>query len=416
MFQKSKLIVFVSSALIVLYGISAAFYGRVVAKDEAYKDLSVFIDALKKINDDYVKPPDLDKVQEGALRGLIDSLDPYSSFLTREAAEALEKRKAHGRAGVGVVLSKRTDLIYTVSTTRNGAAAEAGLRPGDYLVVIDGTNVEEMSIPEVESLLRGAEGSKVKVSVFRSSRTKPVEIEITRRLEVAPSVGSRILDGGVGVLEVTSLARPTIDQLRVKLRTLVSAGAQKLILDLRDCADGALVDGAEVANLFVREGVLYGTRGRTGENVEEVRAKADGFVTDLPLAVLINGSTAGAAELAVGALKDLKRGTVIGEKSFGYGSSQSRFQLRSGALLILSTVKILTPSGKMIQDENPRHAGIKPDLEAPDDDRHQDLLVEAYYDEQEDNAKYRSLREKIFKEQLDKAVEVLSKVPVRKAA
>ena len=147
MFQKSKLIVFVSSALIVLYGISAAFYGRVVATDEAYKDLSVFIDALKKINDDYVKVPDLDKVQEGALRGLINSLDPYSSFLTKEQADALEKRKSNGKAGIGVVLSKRTDLIYAVSTTRNGPAAEAGLRPGDYLVVIDGVNVEDMSIP-----------------------------------------------------------------------------------------------------------------------------------------------------------------------------------------------------------------------------------------------------------------------------
>src|SRR5204862_6107408 len=109
MFHKGKLIVFVGSALIVLYGVSAAFYGKVVAKDEAYKELSVFIDALKKINDDYVEPPDLDKVQEGALRGLIESLDPYSSFLTKDQIDGIEKRKAAGKAGIGVVLSKRTE-------------------------------------------------------------------------------------------------------------------------------------------------------------------------------------------------------------------------------------------------------------------------------------------------------------------
>lgn len=409
MVHKGKLVVFLISSLVVLYGISAAFYGRVVAKDEAYRELSVFIDAFKKINDDYVEAPDLSKVKDGAMRGLIEALDPYSSYLSKEQIAALDKRQAAGSAGVGVVLSKRADMIYVVSAQRNSSADEAGVRSGDYLVAIDGVNTEEKSILEVESLLKGADGSKVKATVFRSARSKPIEIEMTRKSTAPPSVNSRMLDNNVGVLEVASLGRSAMDQARVKLKSLISLGAQKLILDLRECAEGSVADGAELANLFLREGVLYYSRNRQGDKVDEVKANPEKFVTNLPLAILINGSTAGAAEVVIGALKDHERATLVGEKSFGMGSSQMRLPLQSGAVLILSTARIFTPRGKMIQDENLRQAGIKPDVQAPDDERHQDLLVDAYYDEQDDVMKYKKLRERISKEQLDKALEVLSK-------
>ena len=409
MVHKGKLVVFLVSSLVVLYGISAAFYGRVVAKDEAYRELSVFIDAFKKINDDYVEAPDLNKVKDGAMRGLIEALDPYSSYLSKEQMTALDKRRANGSAGVGVVLSKRADMIYVVSAQRGSSADEAGVRSGDYLVSIDGVNTEEKSILEVEGLLKGADGSKVKATVFRSARTKPLEIEMTRKSATPAPVNMRMLDNNVGVLEVASLGRSALDQARVKLKSLISSGAQKLILDLRDCAEGSAGEGAELANLFVRDGVLYYSRNRQGDKVDEVKANAEKFVTDLPLAILINGSTAGAAEVVVGALKDHERATLVGEKSFGMGSSQMRVPLDSGAVLILSTARIFTPRGKMIQDENLRQAGIKPDVQAPDDERHQDLLVDAYYDEQDDVMKYKKLRERISKEQLDKALEVLSK-------
>jgi len=418
MLQKGKLVVFVSSALIVLYGMSAAFYGKVVAKDEAYKELSVFIDALRKINDDYVEAPDLQKVQEGAMRGLIEALDPYSSFLTKEQLAALEKRKANGSAGAGMVLSKRADLICVVSTQRNGPAEEAGIRPGDYVINIEGVSVEDKSILEAESLLRGAEGSKTKVTVFRSARTKPLEVEITRKHEPPAPVTQRMLEDKVGFLEVPSLSDSTGDQIRVKLKTLISAGAQKLILDLRECADGKVSDGVELANFFLKEGLICSSRNHQGETIEEFKASSDKFITDLPLVVLANNSTAGAAEIVAGALKDLKRAVLIGEKTFGVGSSQKTIPLKSGAVLVLSTAKIYTPSGKMIQDETARNTGIKPDVQAPDDDRHQELLVDAYYDEMDDAGKFKKLRETIKKEQLEKALEYFAKgqVPLKRAA
>ena len=418
MLHKGKLLVFLCSALIVLYGVSATFYGRVVAKDEGYKELSVFMDALKKINDDYVEVPEMTKVQEGAMRGLLDALDPYSAFLTKEEFQAVEKRRESGTAGVGMIISKRADVIYVVSTERDGAAAAAGIRPGDYLVAIDGSGVDDKSILEAESLLRGDPGSKVKITIFRSSRTTPLDIELTRKPNVPVPVVSRMLEGNVGLLDVSSLADSTLDQARVKLKTLISAGAQKLILDLRDCADGAAADGAELANFFLRDGLIYYSKNRQGEKVQEIQASPDKFITDLPMVVLVNGSTAGPAEITAGALRARKRASIVGEKSFGIGSSQKQIALKSGAVLILSTAKYFTPDGQMIQqDDSARDAGIKPDYQAPDEERRQDLAVESYYDDQDDPGKYRQLQDKIDKMQLEKAIEVLSSsVPHAKKA
>ncbi|NWG13233.1 MAG: S41 family peptidase [Acidobacteria bacterium] len=418
MLQKGKALVFFLSALVVSYGLLAAFYGRVVARDEAYKELAVFMDALNKINKDYVEAPDMTKVQEGAMHGLMAALDPYSGYFTKAQFEVIQKRLAAGTAGPGFVLSKRADVLFIVSLQKDGPAESAGLRQGDYLVAIDGVGVEDKSILEAESLLRGAPGTKVKVSVFRSARTKPLEIEITRRAESPAAPASQMIGEGIGLLEVPSLAGSAAEQVRLKLKTLVSAGAQKIILDLRDSADGDPDTGAEVANLFLREGLIYYCQNRNGERTREVRASGDRFVTDLPLVLLINESSASAAEIVAGALKDNGRAVIIGEKSFGMGSIQERITLKSGAVLVLSTAKVYTPAGKMIQDEAVRHTGIRPDVEVPDDDLQQDLVVQTMYDTQEDQVKYRQLREKIRKVQLDRALELLAKgvLPEKKAA
>jgi len=200
MFHKGKLLVFIGSFLITLYGLSAAFYGKVVAKDEAYKELSVFVDVYNRVRNDYVEPPNMSVVQEGAMRGLIDALDPYSGFLSKEQYEALQKRKASGNAGIGVVLSKRSDVIYVVSCERDSAASESGIRPGDYLLAVNDKDVENQSLLEVDSLIHGAPGSKVKLTLFRGARTKPVEIELAMRAPSANPVNSKMLDGNVGFL------------------------------------------------------------------------------------------------------------------------------------------------------------------------------------------------------------------------
>lgn len=416
--HKGKLLIFFGSLILVLYGVSAKYYGKVIARDDAYKELSVFMDVIERINDDYVEPPDMESVQEGAMRGLIDALDPYCSFLSKEQYDALQKRKENGSAGVGIILSKRSDVIYVVSCEPDSPASEAGIRPGDYLIAIDGQGVEDKSILEADSLLRGAPGEKVKVTVFRNARTKPLSIEMTFRNQTKKPVSHKMLDGNVGLLDVSSLANSSAEQAKIKLKTLISAGAESLLLDLRDCADGTPSAGADLANYFIQNGIIYYSQNRQGEKVEIVEAIPEKFITDLPLVVLINGSTADAAEITAGALKDLERATVVGEKSFGVGSAQKTETLKSGAVLILSTAKYHTPSGKIIQDESMREAGIHPDIQAPDNEMRQDLAVESYYDDQDDVGKYRELMQKIDRIQLEKALEVLSKqsVPAKKAA
>lgn len=417
MSHKGKLLVFLGSFMLVLYGAAAAFYGKVVAED-AYKELGVFMEVQQRIVRDYVEVPDMDKVQEGAMRGLIDALDPYSSFLTKEQYDAIQKTRAEGIASAGMIISKRSDVIYVVSCERDGPAATMGIRPGDYLVSVNGQQVEDKSILEVENLLIGAPGSKIKVEIFRSSMSEPLKLELALKIPSPVKVESKIVDKNVAFLDVSSLADPSVKQIESKLRELVAAGVQKLILDLRDCADGGSAEGADLANFFLRDGIIYYSRNRLGEKVQIIEANPDKYITDIPVVVLINGSTAAGAEITAGALKDRGRAKIVGERSFGLGSEQKTISLQSGAKLILSTAKFCTPSGKVIQDETVRDAGISPDVLVPDNDTRQDLAVESYYDKQDDDMKYRLLREKIDQIQTKKALEVLTEddVPLKKAA
>lgn len=412
MFHKGKLLIFLATFLVLLYGASAMFFGK-----EAYKELAVFMDVLQKIRDEYVEVPNMYNVQEGAMRGLIDSLDPYCSFLTKEQYAELQKRQENSTAGVGIILSKRSDVIYVVSCESEGAAARAGIRPGDYVIAVDGIGIEDKSILEADSMLRGMPGKKIKLTIFRNSKTKPQDIALTLVNPAEVQVSSKMLEEKVGYLSIHSLSASAVEQAKVKLKTLVSAGAQKILMDLRNCADGSLENGAAVANYFLKNGVISYSQNRKGEKIQVVEASQENFITDLPMAVLMNGSTAGAAEIIAGSLKDRKRASLVGERSFGIGSSQKTIQLKSGAVLILSIAKYCTPSGKVIQDEAIKKAGIAPDILSPDDEKRQDLALESYYDEQDD-ANYHLMQEKIEKIQIDKALEILNKAKeeLKKAA
>lgn len=417
MSNKAKILIFIASFVVLLYGASAAFYAR-----EAYKELNIFMDVIQRISDEYVEVPDMDKVQDGAMRGLFDALDPYSAFLTREQLDEFERRSAAGSAGAGMVITKRSDVVYVVSVQEQGAADNAGIRPGDYLLSLNGEEIHVKSLLEINTLLHGAPGTSVKLTVFRESQTKPQNFEMTLQEPVAGQVTSRILDGNIGYLRIASLKDAFVEQAKVNLKTLISAGADKILLDLRSCAEGEPAAGAEVANFFLKEGIIYFSQGRNEEKLDVVKASPEKFLTDLPMALLLNRSTAGAAEIVAGALKDHNRAKLIGEKTFGVGSSQKTIKLKSGAALILSTAKYCTPNGTIIQAETVRKAGIEPDFESPDAGKRQDLAVESYYDYDEgDDDKYRKIMEKIYQIQLDKAVEVLSgeeslTEPLKKAA
>jgi carboxyl-terminal processing protease len=404
MSQKAKTLIFIVSFVILLYGASSVFFAK-----EAYKELAIFMDALKKIHDEYVEVPDMNKVHDGAMRGLFDALDPYSAFLTRDQFVEFEKRNAAGSVGAGLVVSRRSDVINVVSVEAQGVADKAGIRPGDYLLSINDEEIHTRSLFEVNTLLRGAPGTGIKLTIFRESQTGPQDIELILQEPAQVHVTSRILDGGIGYLRISSLRGAAAEQVKVNLKTLISAGAEKILLDLRDCAEGTPDAGAEVANFFLKEGVIYFSQDRNGEKLDVVKASQGKFLTDLPMALLINRSTAGAAEIIAGALKDHNRARLVGEKTFGIGSSQKTIRLKSGAVLILSTAKYCTPDGRIIQADTARNAGIEPDFESPDTEQRQNLAVESYYDyDKEDDGRYLKIQEKIQNIQIDKALEVLS--------
>ena len=413
MSNKVKILIFAVSLVVLLYGASAAFYAK-----EAYKELAIFMDVIQKIRDEYVEVPDMDKVHEGAMRGLFEALDPYSTFLTREQFDELQKRGASGSADAGMVISRQSelasvDVVSVVSVDAQGAADKAGIRPGDFLLSVNDEEIHNKSLYEVNSLLHGAQGAGIKLTVFRVSLTSPQDIELTLQEPAKDLVTSRILDGNIGYIRIASLAGASVEQAKVNLKTLISAGAEKILLDLRGCAEGDTTAGAEVANFFLKDGVIYFSQDRNGVKLDVVDASPEKFLTDLPMALLINRSTAGAAEIIAGALKDHNRARLIGEKTFGVGASQKTIKLKSGAAVILSTAKYCTPGGGIIQADNARNAGIAPDFESPDISTRQDLSVESSYDYDEgDNDKYRKIQEKIRQIQLDKALEVLSGVEV----
>jgi len=418
MLHKSKLLIFLGSLIIVLYGASAAFYGKVVAKEDAYKELSVLIDVINRVEDDYVETPDMDNIQEGAMQGLIEALDPYSSFLSKAKYDAIQQRNGNGKADPGMVLSKRSEAIYVVSCDPNGPAARVGIRPGDYVVSIDGNPIEGKSTYEVHSLLHGMPGTTVLVEVYRSSRSRELEMELTLQVPSADSVSSSILDSNIGLLKITSLQNSSTEQIAIHLKKLISEGAEKIVLDLRDCADGESADGSGLANFFLSDGMIYYTQNRMGEIIDRVQAEPDRHITDMPVVVLINGSTASAAEIVAGALKDRNRAKIVGEKSFGVGSAQETIRLKSGAILLLTIVKFYTPEGKAIQDDTIRNAGIMPNIIVPDNETRQDLVVESYYDDQDEAKKYNQLRMRIEQIQMEKALEVLHEtvMPAEQAA
>ena len=406
MSHKMKVLFFVISFVVLLYGASSVL---VVFAKEAYKELAIFMDVIHKIRDEYVETPDMNKVQDGAMRGLFEALDPYSTFLTREQFEELERRRAAGSVGAGMFVAKRSDVFYVVSVEAQGAADKANIRQGDYLLSVNDEDVGNKSLFEINNLLRGTPGTSVKLTVFRDSKTKPHDTELKFQESASAQVASRILDGNIGYLRIASLNSAFVEQAKVNLKTLISAGADKILLDLRDCSEGDPAGGAEVANFFLKEGVIYFSQDRNGEKLDVVKASPGKFLTDLPTALLLNRSTAGAAEIIAGAMKDHNRASLIGEKTFGIGSAQKTIKLKSGAALILSTAKYCTPNGNIIQAETARKAGIEPDFESPDTSTRQNLAVESYFDyDEDDDDKYRKIQEKIYQIQLDKATEVLS--------
>ncbi len=335
------------SLLVVLYVLIGGVLGQTSGAG-AYKQLAVLSEVLNRIRGEYVEPPDMSYVTTGALHGLLESLDPYSAYLTPKEFKEYQARKGKSEADVGVVLSKNSYIIV-ISTLPDSPAERAELRSGNVLESIGGFTTREMSVAQAYLLLEGEAGTAVSVSVINPFITAATKMELIRAKPRKAQVLTTKLEDGIAYAKVASFPPGRTAELERALKRLQSRGARKLVLDLRGAASGEMEEGISTARLFLERGLITYTRGQQSPR-EDFAAEPGNVVWKGSVAVLIDRGTAGPAEIVASALLDNKRAEVLGTRSFGKGSIQRLIRLDGGAALLLSVAKYYSPSGLAIQD------------------------------------------------------------------
>jgi carboxyl-terminal processing protease len=349
------------------------------------------------VRSEYVEEPNIPKVTDGALHGLLESLDSNSSYLTAEAYKQYKAHKQEAKGETGATISKRFGYADVVSVLPGSPAEKAGIESTDIFESIEGQSTRDMSLAEIRNVLSGQPGSNVTVSVVRARRAEPQKVVITRDVVSIPPVAEKMIEDGIGYIKVDALTRGKTQEIASKVKSLEKSGAKKLILDLRNDSDGEETEGISTANLFLNHGTITYLQGQKHPR-EAFNAEPSKAITTLPIAVLVNKGTAGAAEIVAAAILENARGDVVGEKTFGDGSVQKTIDLPDGSALILSVAKYYSPSGKAIQDASVTPTVVVADAEdtvSPEDE------------EQETTPQPETKPKNTQDDQLKKAVEVL---------
>lgn len=317
--------------------------------DGAYRQMGVYSEVLSRIRSEYVEEPNFSLVTDGALHGLLESLDANSSYLNPQEYKLYKQRRQDAKGNIGATISKRFGYAAVIAVLPNGPAAKAGLEGGDIIEAIEGTSTREMSLAEVRSLLAGEVGSNITFSVVRARRAEPQKVTITRDVVTVAPATDKIFDSNIGYIKVDALTRGRAQEIAQKIQAVQKQGARKLILDLRNVAEGDISEGVAVANLFLERGTITYLQGQKHPR-ETFTADPQKAITKLPLVVLVNRGTAGAAEVVAASVLENARGDLVGDKTFGNGAVQKLIELPDGSALMLSVAKYYTPGGKAIQD------------------------------------------------------------------
>jgi carboxyl-terminal processing protease len=338
-------------ALVFLGGLGPSRVRADSEPDGAYPEMEVYSEVLKKVQTDYVSDPNMTKVTVGALHGLLESLDPDSSYLTPEEYNAYKQHSNEGVAQVGLNISKRYGYATVVSVEPGSPAEKEQIEDGDIVEAIEGHSTREMSLVMIRLLLEGKPGTNVSFSLVRPRKAEPDKITLTRTVSPAPPLGQTEYESNsILYLKPVVLNKERVNEIASRLKAMQKNGNKKVLLDLRDVAEGDEEQGVRLANFFLESGTIATLSGQK-YTYEAFNADSSKFITSAPLVVLVNHGTSGPGEIVAAAVLDNKRADVVGDRTFGEGSVQKTMELPDGAALILSVAKYASPLGKKIQDE-----------------------------------------------------------------
>jgi carboxyl-terminal processing protease len=347
--SRIKYLVVTTSTCLMLLLVLGNVLGKTASSDRPYPQLGVYTEVLHRIKSEYVEEPDMKSVTLGALNGLLESIDPFASYLNADQYKDYLKSKDTHKADVGLVLSKKFGFVGVVGAVPGSPAAKAGLATGDMLETIGGVATRDMPLAYASLLLEGDPGSSVELTVVRVRRPEPQKIKLTRANIGYPPITQKLMEDQIGYIQPATLAPGKVKEVVSAVESLQKQGAKKLILDLRNCAVGSPQEGIALANLFLSKGDITYLQGQKVPR-QDFQAEPSKAITNLPVVVITNRGTADGAEIAAAALMDDKRAEVVGERTYGDASLRKAITMDDGGAIILSVAKYYSPGGKSIQD------------------------------------------------------------------
>jgi len=329
------------------------------AEIDIYKKIDLFGEVLEKINKEYVDEIDQSESMDSAINGLLQSLDPYSAYMSPKIFEEMQTETSGEFGGLGIEVSMEAGVVKVISPIDDTPASRAGLKAGDYIVKINDVQVQGKSLSEAVDLMRGPVGSGIELTVRRRGERKALTFNIIREVIQVQSVKSEIIDENIGYIRLTSFNDNSSDQIEKQIKKLKkNKNLNSFILDLRNNPGGLLSQAIKISDFFLENGEIVSTKSRKKSENRKWFAKKGDITDGKTLLVLINYGSASASEIVAGALKDHKRAIIVGENSFGKGSVQSIIPLKNRGAIRLTVAKYYLPSGKSISE-----VGVRPDIE-----------------------------------------------------
>ncbi|MDC1139285.1 S41 family peptidase [Candidatus Pelagibacter sp.] len=346
--------------LLLIFIIPLFFFEKSFSENsDIYKKIDLFGEVLEKINDDYVDEVDQSKSMDAAINGLLQSLDPYSAYMTPESFEGMQTETSGEFGGLGIEVGMEAGVVKVITPIDNTPASKAGLKAGDYIVKINNVQVQGKSLIEAVDLMRGLVGSSIEITVRRRGVKKALIFNITREIIQVQSVKSKLINNNIGYIRLTSFNENSSEQIKEKVNKLnKNENLKGYILDLRNNPGGLLSQAIKITDFFLENGEIVSTKSRKVSENRKWFAKKGDLTNGKTLIVLINYGSASASEIVAGALKDHKRAIILGENSYGKGSVQSIIPLKNRGAIRLTIAKYYLPSGKSISE-----VGVTPDIE-----------------------------------------------------